>query len=259
MNNNKTINLTAPRYWNELNEKQLKYASWLLQQGGMSEVQIWTYAFVRFTGLKVVLTYGDDMAIYKKKRKRFILSSEQTHTFAKQFKFLTTGIEEINPLKKMARLRASDSRLRGVPFAQYLACENYYQAYIFTQKEEYLNKLCASFYLKGAFDDAHTEKMAKRFRKVPIHVRHTVFLWFSGLKKVLRAQFKNYFVEVGLAEDETPAAPNMRKQIEQIMRTLSGGDVTKVKDIYHVETWTALAELDAKAHEYRIMQSKMKK
>lgn len=256
---NKTINLTAPRYWNELNEKQLIYASWLLTQGNMSEPEIWAYAFVRFTGLKVVVALDNDSAIYKKGRQRLTLTTEEVYNFARQFKYLTEGVQEIVPLKRLRRLPASDSRLRGATFAQYLACENNYQAYIFTKDEKYLNRLCACFYFKGSFDDGKTVVLSKKFARLPIHVRQITFLWFTGLKKVLIKQFPNYFVQVDIEEGEEPQAPNMRKQIENIMRTLSGSDVTKVDSIYKVETWTALAELDAKAHEYKVMQSRMKK
>ena len=252
------INLTAPRSWKELNPRQLKYVSWLLSQIDITVEEIWTYAFVRLTGIKVHKILKDE-TVFRYKRKRFPLTSDESLAFAKHFSFITEGVEEVTPIPRMARLPASDARLRGCTFAQYLACENYYQAYIFTKKEHFLNQLCAAFYVKGQFDDNQTAKRARRFAKLPFHERYTVFLWFSGLKKVFKENFKNYFVAVDSDEENPPTPPNMRKQIEQMMRALSGGDVTKVPAIWQVETWTALAELDAKAHEYNVMKSKMKK
>lgn len=254
----KTVELTAPKSWKELNERQLKYAAWLLSTGDLTESEIHAYAFVRFTGIKVV-HWSEDISVFKYKKQRFSLTSEETAWFSKQFEFLTTGIDEVTPLAKLKRLPASDCRLRGATLAQYLACENNYQAFIFRKNPIFLDRLCACLYFKGNFNDAKTEKLARRFARLPFHVRYTVFLWFSGLKKVLKNHFPNYFIELDAASDEKPTAPNMRKQIEQMLRALSGGDVTKVSDIYGVETWTALAELDAKALEYKIMKSKMKK
>ena len=254
----KRIELTAPRSWKELNPKQLQYAAWLLSQPDMTEEEIWTYAFVRFAKIKLKRKNGNEY-IFKIKRQPFFLTDEEVLSFAKQFSYLTSGIDEILPLPKLAGLKPSDARLRGCNLSQYLAIENYYQAFIFTKKEEFLNNLCAAFYVKGNFDDAKTAKLARRFAQLPFHSRYTVFLWFSGLKKVLKNHFPNYFVEMETDPDQEPTPPNMRKQIEQMLRALSGGDVTKVNAIYGVETWAALAELDAKALEYKIMKSKMKK
>lgn len=253
-----TIQLTAPTKWRDLNEKQLIYASWLLSTGDLTAEEIWTYAFIRFTGVKVKY-HGLQGILLSYKKKQFTLDPQECLSFARQFQFLTAGIDETVPLKKMAGAGSSDARLRGASLAQYLACENYYQAFLFKKNPEYLNKLCACFYIKGEFNDGKTEKRARKFARLPFHVRYTVFLWFSGLKKVLKNHFPNYFIEMEVEESDSPTPPNMRKQIEQMLRALSGGDVTKVSEIYGVDTWTALAELDAKAHEYKVMKQKMKK
>lgn len=255
---NETIELTAPKSWLELNENQLLYASWLLSTGDLTAEEIWTYAFIRFSNIKVK-NQNEAGVIFKKNKSLFLLEDQEVLSFAKQFKFLTSGIDEIVPPAKMGGLKRSDVRLRNTPLNQYLACDNYYQAFIFKKNPEFLNKLCASFYIKGEFNDSITEKRARKFAKLPFHVRYTTFLWFSGLKKVLKKNFPNYFIEMETGEGETPTPPNMRKQIEQIMRALSDGDVTKIDKIYSVDTWSALAELDAKAHEYNVMKSKMKK
>ena len=252
------IDLTAPTNWKLLNERQLIYASWLLSTGDLTAEEIWTYAFIRLSGLKVI-DRGLDDVILSFHRKRFSLDPQECLSFAKQFQFLTTGIDEIVPLKMMAGYNGSDTRLRGARLSQYLACENYYQAFIFKKNPEFLNRLCACFYFEGDFNDGKTEKRSRKFARLPFHVRYTVFLWFSGLKKVLKNHFPNYFIEMEVNEQESPTPPNMRKQIEQMLRALSGGDVTKVNEIYSVDTWTALAELDAKAYEYKVMKQKMKK
>jgi len=252
------IQLTAPTKWKDLNEKQLIYASWLLSTGDLTAEEIWTYAFIRFTGVKVRY-HGLQGVRLSYKKKRFTLDPQECLSFARQFQYLTAGIDEIIPLRKLAGSIGSDPRLRGAPLSQYLACENYYQAFLFKKNPDFLNKLCACFYTKDDFNDGRTEKHARKFAKLPFHVRYTVFLWFSGLKKVLKNHFPNYFIEMEVEESDSPSPPNMRKQIEQMLRALSGGDVTKVSEIYSVDTWTALAELDAKAHEYKVMKQKMKK
>jgi len=254
----KTLELTAPMSWKCLNEDQFLYASWLLSTGNLTVEEIWTYAFIRFTKLNV-RRFELDKVYLSYKNERFSLEAQECLSFAKRFSYLTSGIDEVLPLRKMKGFQRSDPRLRNTPLTQYLACENYYQAFIFKKNPEFLNMLCACLYFKGKFNDANTPRLARKFAKLPFHVRYTVFLWFSGFKKVLKKEFPNYFVEMEVSEDETPTPPNMRKQIEQMLRALSGGDVTKVSDIYNVDTWTALGELDSKALEYKIMKQKMKK
>jgi hypothetical protein len=254
------LNLTAPRSWKELSAKQLTYISWLMTQKQLSPEELHAFAFVRFTGIRIVHE-KDGYCLCRHKGRFFTLSPEQILSFSRQFAWLTSGIGEITPIPELNGYRHQDCRLRGLPFAQYLACENYYQAYIFTKDEIFLNCLIASFYLsEEKFDDGKTAEFSKTFAKIPFHIRHTVFLWFYGLKSVFQENFPNFFQKIEtILEDEKPQAPNMRKQIDNMIRTLTGGDVTKTKAIYTVDTWAALAELDAKALEYKELERRIKK
>ena len=256
---NMVINLTTPRSWKELSSKQLIYISWLMCQS-LTVPEFLTFAFIRLSGITVLKKDGD-IWYCKRKKERFILTAEQALSFSKQFAWLTSEIGEVTPLSVLKNIKHKDARLHGLPLSQYLACENYYQAFLFTKKEVFLNCLIASFYFNGKeFNDAKTLKLSKKFENLPFRVRHTVFLWFYGFKSVLQKNFPNFFQKVEtILEDEKPQAPNMRVQIDNIIRTLTGGDVTKTEAIYQTETWTALAELDAKARENKDLERRMKK
>ena len=253
------INLTAPQSWKELSPKQLIYISWLMCRGNLTEKEFHTYAFVRLTGIKV-LNKVDDTWHCKYKKNHFTLSAEQVLSFSGQFTWLTQSIGEVTPLPELKKIAHQDVRLRKLPLEQYLACENYYQAYLFTKKEEFLNKLIASFYLGDEeFNDGYTAERAELFEKLSFHIRHTVFLWFYGLKSVFQKQFPNFFQKVESTFDEKPQAPNMLTQINNMIRMLNGGDITKTETIYKIDTWEALAELDAKARENKELERRMKK
>ncbi len=255
-----TINLTAPKSWKELTEKQLTYVSWLMTNKQLSSAEFQTYAFVRFSGIKIIREI-EGIFYCRFKKQYFTLTTEELASFCKQMSWLTFGITEIVPLPELSHKKHIDVRLRNCPFAQYLACENYYQAYIFTKQEKFLNYLIAAFYISGKpFNDNETAKRAKQFEKQPFHLRHTVFLWYYGLKSVLQTNFPHFFQKVEqILEDEEQQAPNMREQINIIIRALTGGDITKSNAIYNADTWTALAELDAKALEYKELEARMKK
>lgn len=254
------INLTAPRSWRELTNKQLTYISFLMTSRQLTKAELHAHAFVRFTGIRIIRMVRGTW-ICQHKKQRFKLDPESVALFCRQFNFLTDGITEINPLDHIVKRTHVDFRLRGIPFLQYLACENYYQAFLFTKDEKQLNALCAAFYTDGkAFNDGKTVANAKAFAPVPFYVRYTVFLWYFGLKSVLSRSFPNLFTPSSeLDEKGQPDSPDMRKVINNMVRALSGGDVTKTKAIYNTETWTALAELDAKALEYKEYEKRMAK
>jgi hypothetical protein len=227
----------------------------------ITQAELHAYAFVRLTGIKVHTRHESGYWLCEHKKRFFTLSPEQVHAFSRQFSWLTSGIGEVNPLPEIGGKTHVDVRLRECPLKQYLACENYYQAYLFTKDTDWLCRLAAAFYTSGnTFNDNEAFRQATDFQKIPFHILHTVFLWYYGLKSVMQTRFPNFFqkVETILEEDE-PQAPDMLKQINNIVRTLSGGDVTKTEAVYNTETWAALAELDAKALEYKELERRMNK
>lgn len=254
------INLTAPKSWKELSSKQLIYISYLMTNRQLTQAELHAFAFVRFTGIKR-LEKIEGAWICQFKKQLFTLSPEQVASFCRQLSWITSGISEVVPLPELVGRKHSESRLRGCPFKQYLACENFYQAYIFTKDEKHLNCLIAAFYINGEkFDDSKTLSDSKHFAKLPFHVRHTVFLWYYGLKYVLQHNFSHFFQKIeSILEDEEPQAPNMRIVINNMIRALNGGDITKTGAIYEIDTWEALSELDAKALEYQEIESRMNK
>jgi hypothetical protein len=258
---NPEVRLSAPKSWKELSAGQLVYISWLMTHTQLSKEELHAYAFVRFTGIKVEHNCPDGRWLCCFKDRRFTLSPEQALSLCRQFSWLTGSIGEVTPLPKLAGVARQDVRLRGLPLIQYIACENYYQAFIHSGDEQHLNCLIASFYLGNEkFNDALTAERSSRFRNLPFHIRYTVFLWYYGLKTVFQRHFPYFFQKTEpVPEDGEPQAPNMREHIDNMLRALTGGDVTKTEAVYQTETWTAFAELNAKAREYRELEARMKR
>ncbi|MDR0686922.1 MAG: hypothetical protein LBF79_05655 [Dysgonamonadaceae bacterium] len=253
------ISLTAPTSWSHLSAQQLRYVSWLMTQKNISREELLTRCFVRFTKIKIKHEKNGYYLCICPKGKYFTLQGSQVLSLIRKLEYLVKRVEEITPLPRLANLTHVDPRLYNTPFVQYLACENYYQAFIYTRDIWQLRYLAACFYTSGKeFNDSETIRKAKRFKQTPYHVLYTVFLWFYGLKGLFAERFPNFFRKVDYIIEEEPSAPNMRLQIQNIVRALTGGDVTKSAEIYRVETWEALAELDAKAREYAEMEARLK-
>jgi hypothetical protein len=253
------LNLAAPQSWKELSPRRLAYVSFLMTRRQLTATELQAYAFFRLAGVKVHQETGG-YRLCSFRGRFFTLSPEQALSFSRKFSWLTSGVTEVTPLPRLKGIAHHDPRLYGCPFVQYLACENYYQAFIHTRDERYLDCLVASFYLGDEkFNDGRTLELSRHFHALPFHIRHTVFLWYYGLKSVFHSHFPHFFQKAENAPGEEPPAPDMRRQSNSLVRALTGGDITKTDAVYQIDTWTALAELDAKAHEYREMEQRIKK
>lgn len=252
------VEFNIPTKWEDLTDRQLVWVSWILTSSETrTEEEIQVLALKTFSGLEIVDLVGPGIFACKMKGKEFNLSSEDINFVREKLSYLTSSFVGVKPLSRMAGRRAHDPMLQGMPFAQYLAIENYYQAFIFTKNQEHLAKMAAAYYC-APFDDSQTEKRSRDFMRIAPHILHTAFMWYIGLKETLRCQFPNLFSYAETEEEDgEPTPPDMRKQIANMMRMLSSGDVTRHEAIYNVDTWAALEELDAKAMEVAEMNKRL--
>lgn len=76
---------------------------------------------------------------------------------------------------------------------------------------------------------------------------YAILHWYNGLKTYFADMFPDLFRRLRTTEQDEQ--PDLREAMLAQIRALTGGDVTKESDVLNVDTWTALAELDAKARE----------
>ena len=138
-------------------------------------------------------------------------------------------------LPELADKQAKDAELHGVPFAHYLQIENYMQQYLRTKDATLLTPVLAILYE----DNLQEEDIDDTARYMVLH-------WYNGLKPFLAQTFPDLFRPVAGAEGEEP---DLQEIMLAQIRALTGGDVTKEEQVLNGDTWTALAELNAKARE----------
>ena len=243
------IELTAPKNFSEMTEKELRYLCALLV-AGQSETQIHVKCFIRFSGIKIVARVLETYWFTKPKLKVFFkLGDEQVAFFASRLKFLTTKYDGITPFKRIGfDARPFDRLLRDTTFATYFEAENHYQAYIFKKDEKYLTKLLAVLYNAP-------EKWMQRHATATD--RMMCLLWFMGIKEHFARKWKYLFKKEDTDDDDdSPTPPNMYLIITNQVRMLTDGDITKNKQVLGSPTWDALTELDNKCREYEQMKSK---
>ena len=83
---------------------------------------------------------------------------------------------------------------------------------------------------------------------------YSIFLWVASVKQLFANRFPHFFVPSPIyeskEEDEHALYNRLRAARNLQIRALTKGDITKEKEIYEMDTWRALTELDAQAEEY---------
>jgi len=253
-----TINLTAPRKYAEMTENQVRYIA-TLQVSGTPEENIWTKCFIRFTGIKPIVQVKDKYFFVKKGLKGFFtLTVEEVTYFSKKMDFLTRHYVGFKPFHRVGRYVPCMPLFENVRFLQYLEAENYYQAYIFTKDEKHLHLLMATLYgRKGEkYDNHRTERRARYFKKRSAVEKMSTVMWIIGVKEYFSRKFSDLFDSAESGDSSTP--PDMYEIIQNQIRILNNGDVTKREKVLNSLTWDALHEMNAKIKESKELAKQMK-
>ncbi|WP_419033311.1 hypothetical protein [Dysgonomonas gadei] len=261
------LNLTLPKSWKDLNEKQTLYVCNLMLWEN-TPTEIHTKCFLFFTGITVQEHLESGIWICMHNKKRFTISDYEVQYFAKKLSFLTDTITEVNPLAEIAGFKHIHPRFEGCSFKQWMAAENYYQAFIYTKQNIFLDKLCAVIYSidkyhpsDKEFDDKYTPQRSKYFAKIPMAQKLTVFVMYAGLKDRLSKEFSYFFQKVAVKPDQETdrKPPKMREHFSNMIYVLNGGNVGESEKVLNSECWRAFDTLNRKARENQEMEQRLKK
>ena len=249
-----TINLTVPQHYGEMTEKQVRYVA-ALQVAGMPEETIWLKCFTRFAGIKPLCQLKERYYFIKKGIKLpFSLQIDEINYFVKQISWLTQNYSGIAPVHISTKYFPCDKLLRDTVFVQYLDAENFYQAYLHTKQPIFLYKLMATLYQrKGEYNNDISQRQIRKFSRASEEEKLLVIMWMTGIKSYFARKFKYLFEHVSEDDvnDETP--PDMYAIIQNQIRMLTDGDITKRSQVLNSNTWNALEEMNQKAKEAKLM------
>ena len=247
-----TINLNTPTSWIELNNKQLKFVSKLFMSEFASiQSRFLTHALIFFTKIKIKQVNSLSYRLKVPKHLSFQISTSLLLSITNLLQWLLDEVTEIKPLRSIAFAKPVHYRLHNTNFEVFLAAENYYIAFEQTKDTVHLNNLIACLYYLPLqkFNEKKIVKRGKYFSFVPIHVKYTVFLWYSGFRYLVSNKCPDLFHSNKKSSNQAKLI--IKDHILGLIRGLTEGDVTKTNNIYKTDTWTALYELDAKAKEGR--------
>lgn len=244
------LHVNVPSSWEELDGLQLLYILRLLSLG-MPPEHTQVYAFLHFARLDVMkhdalvrwLKDDSETIVVRKGRRLYPLSRRDLSLAAMELDFIGEPPPVPQRPDKWHGVPAVDAALHGVPFGVYLQLENYMQRYL-QQPEEALLLDMACLLYPGL-------RSNKRNCLLSLIVLH----WMTGVKML----FSRLYPDLYRPAASTDELPDLREVMLAQIRALTSGDVTKEHEVLNVDTWTALAELNAKAREAREAEKMYKK
>lgn len=236
-----SVEITLPRGWSGLDDRQLRYVCALLA-AGLPPDEVKVYALMRLAGFRPVRRRGKLVTLVRR-RQIVTVTADELAAATLALDWMDAPPDVPVRVERMAGAQAVDAELHGIPFSDYLALENFYQGYLLTQDAACLERMARLLY----------PKLKRALRPEEGYI---VLQWVVGLKQLFSRTFGELFRPSGT--EGGSQTPDMAAVMNAEIRALTGGDVTKEREVLEADCWRALTELDAKAGEARMFNEKMK-
>ena len=250
------IDVQLPAAWTELTQRELIGVYRILVNNMEStEGELLFLLFAYFGGVKVLsqTDYGFRCRFVATeaisgKGKRIIcrLTPEGLEQRLQVLRFVfEPGAVPVRP-ESWHGARAIDAQFHGLTFGEYLQVENLYQGFLMSKNRETLERIAYILYpgiKRKHIDDVFIFALLR---------------WLVQVKNLFAANWGNFFKPA----NGDVVAESMLESMNNQIRVLTGGDVTKEEQIFATECWRALNELDFKvkdAEELKRQTEKMKK
>jgi hypothetical protein len=133
----------------------------------------------------------------------------------------------------------------------------------------YLDYLLCTLYRKKAysedtgdvredFNDFVLDKICPKFKRVDPAIKHSIFLFYCGVKNYMRNQYK-YLHSNTISEKDTDSRDNIIDSMLRISNSLASGDPSKVENVRNSYLLDIMIALDEKAKEAIRMKEEMDK
>lgn len=248
-----TLDIRLPESWAELTQRELVDVCSIMSHLSEAKVRSAHFPLFRyFTGLKILSCDGDIFTcrikahdVRHNKIRRIIckFSPVMLAELLDPLDFvLEPGSVPVRP-DSWHGARAVDAQFHGVTFGTYLQIENLYQGFISSHNPAALVSLARLLY------------PGIKERHIDAPFIYAMLQWLVQVKGLFARMWHNFFKP---ATGES-SAPSMLDVMNNEIRALTGGDVSKEEVIFEIDCWRALTELDFKARETEEMKRKLAK
>ncbi len=229
------IDLSIPKSWQELPDKELRYVFRLLN-GSFTITQVKARCLLRWAGMRVLRQEGT-LFVIRYKKQVFPISALQITEAISNLEWLGDFPSYPVRLSRIGFHRAVRADLQNVTFEDFLTLDNLYQGYLQTQKADLLHDMALILY-------------QARFIRLTKEEATCIFYWFTSVKRYFASLFTNFFSSATDGEVFSPSYKQLQDNVNTQIRALTGGDITKEREVLRMDCWRALTELDAKAKDY---------
>lgn len=240
----KGLDITLPSGWYELTQDELQkvYA----MAGIHDSASLPLVVFAALTGMRIVRELEEGFLLqfrHRRKRARCVVSPGAMATVLKQLNWILEPGRIPVRLDKMRGVTASNAMLHNVTFGIWLRLENLYQSFLETRKPEVLSSIAPLLY------------PGLKCKRLTEAEQMNILNWMVQLKNLFADRFCHLF---GAAGDGV-GQPSMLEIMNNEIRALTGGDVTREDIVLECDVWRALTELDYKAKEAKDFNREMEK
>ena len=172
---NRKIAITLPVSWQELTDRQLYYLYDLFLDN-LSADQIKTYCFFLWGKIRIECRYDEHDYIVRHDKETFKVSRELIASAIHELDWIVEIPEYPVRISRIRKHAALPADFQGVEFEKYIYCDNLYQGYLSTQKQELLNEMAGILYNAPGIKTNAAEKLS-------------TFYWFASLKELFSRTF----------------------------------------------------------------------
>ena len=237
------ISLSIPKSWQELPDKELRFVFRLLN-GNYTLAQVKTMCLLRWAHLKVIRREGA-IFIIRYKKQLYPISALQITEATQCLEWLGDFPQYPVRLSRIGFHRPVRADFQNVTFEEFLTLDNLYQGYLQTQNVELLHEMALVLY-------------QCRFIRLSKEEATSIFYWFTSLKRYFANLFTHFFSSGNEGEKSSLSFSQLQENMNTQIRALTGGDITKERDVLRMDCWRALTELDAKAKDYEEIKKQTK-
>lgn len=232
-----TLNLIIPKDWQELSDKQLRHVYRLLA-GNYSLPQIKSLCLIKWAGLEVLRREGS-VYIVKHRGETYPLTALQITEATTCMTWLDGVPGYPVRLSRIGFHRPVRADFQDVSFGDFLVLDNLYQGYLQTKRADLLAEMAQIMYRAKKISLDREEEIC-------------IFYWFASVKQMFAGMFRHFLKPVNTDEGlgGAPSFQQLQESMNAQLRALTGGDITKEKQVLEMDCWRALTELDAKAKDY---------
>lgn len=237
--------------WKEMSQEELRMV-FDIMAAAPDKVTARVKCLLRYNHVHVVKRWDKGWLCFCwqtwRRRMFFVIQPWQMQWMVGRLEWMDDYASLQNRLENAGGGTAVDMVLHGVPFGDYLQIEKYYQMFLRSKKDDFIDKMGHILYLRNEEPTTATFTPGERLG---------IIMWWMYVKEVFARVFPKFFRKSNAEQSDEDFREMLMQQMNIQIRALTEGDVTKESLILNgIDCWRALTELNEKAREAQEFERK---